>query len=205
MSDMPELFKCPIVPVLTIDAAEQAVPLAETLQKAGFSALEVTFRTQHAAAAIAAMRKACPGMNIGAGTITGKKQFDDACGVGSDFLVSPGCDAALFDLFETATMPVFPGIATPSEALTALSHGYKVQKFFPASANGGTAMLKAMAAPLAEISFMPTGGIDRENMLDYLDLPNVVAVGGSWMIDKTALAKGDWEALGSFAEQQIRV
>ena len=96
-------------------------------------------------------------------------------------------------------------VATPSEALTALSHGYKVQKFFPASANGGTAMLKAMAAPLAEISFMPTGGIDRENMLDYLDLPNVVAVGGSWMIDKTALAKGDWEALGSFAEQQIRV
>ena len=80
-----------------------------------------------------------------------------------------------------------------------MSHGYKVQKFFPASANGGTAMLKAMAAPL--LSFMPTGGIDR----DYLDLPNVVAVGGSWMIDKTALAEGDWEALGSFAEQQIRV
>ena len=205
MSERPDLFTCPIVPVLTIDAAEQAVPLAETLQKAGFSALEVTFRTAHAAGAIAAMRKACPNMHIGAGTITGPAQFEAACSVGSDFLVSPGCDAVLFDLFKSATMPVFPGIATPSEALAAFAHGYKVQKFFPAGANGGTAMLKAMAAPLAEISFMPTGGIGRENMLDYLDLPNVVAVGGSWMIDKTALANSDWEALGSFAEQQIRV
>lgn len=204
MNELDTLFSCPIVPVLTIEAPEQAVPLAETLQKAGFSALEVTFRTAHAASAIAAMRKACPNMHIGAGTITGETQFEAACSVGSDFLVSPGCDAALFDLFKSATMPVFPGIATPSEALTAYAHGYKVQKFFPASANGGTAMLKAMAAPLADIFFMPTGGIDRENMLDYLDLPNVVAIGGSWMIDKTALANGEWEALGSYAEQQIR-
>ena len=105
------------------------------------------------------MRKACPDLHIGAGTITGAAQFDAACAAGSDFLVSPGTGPTLFELFKQATMPVFPGIATPSEALTAYEQGYKIQKFFPASANGGTAMLKAMAAPLADISFMPTGGI----------------------------------------------
>lgn len=205
MSDKAELFSCPIVPVLTIDAAEQAVPLARVLQEVGFSALEVTFRTPHAAAAIAAMREACPSIHIGAGTITGKKQFDEACAAGSDFLVSPGCDPSLFDLFKTASVPIFPGIATPSEALAAFAHGYRVQKFFPAHANGGTAMLKAMAAPLSEIAFMPTGGVNRDNMQEYLNLPNVLAVGGSWMIDQSALAKGHWEDLGLFAEQQIRL
>ena len=204
MSDTHGLFACPIVPVLTVNALEHAVPLAETLGKAGFTALEVTFRTTHAAAAIAAMRKACPDLNIGAGTITGAAQFDAACAVGSDFLVSPGTGPTLFNLFKQAKMPVFPGIATPSEALAAYEQGYKIQKFFPASANGGTAMLKAMSAPLADISFMPTGGIHRENMQDYLDLPNVVAIGGSWMIDSKALAAGDWDALGAYAERQIQ-
>jgi 2-dehydro-3-deoxyphosphogluconate aldolase / (4S)-4-hydroxy-2-oxoglutarate aldolase len=204
MNDTSEIFACPIVPVLTVSAPEQAVPLAETLGKAGFTALEVTFRTPHAAEAIAAMRKACPDLHIGAGTITGAAQFDAACAVGSDFLVSPGTGPALFELFKQASMPVFPGIATPSEAIAAYEQGYKVQKFFPASANGGTAMLKAMSAPLADISFMPTGGIGRENMQEYLDLPNVVAIGGSWMIDAKALAAGDWDAMGAYAERQIQ-
>ena len=204
MNENPDLFACPIVPVLTINTPEQAVPLAETLGKVGFSALEVTFRTAHAATAIAAMRKACPDLHIGAGTITGAAQFDAACAAGSDFLVSPGTGPTLFELFKQATVPVFPGIATPSEALAAYEQGYKIQKFFPASANGGTAMLKAMSAPLANISFMPTGGIHRENMQDYLALPNVVSIGGSWMIDADALAAGDWDKLGAYAERQIQ-
>lgn len=197
-----QLFDCPLVPVLTIDALEHAQPLAEALQAAGFSALEVTFRTPHAAAAIQAMKQACPNIYVGAGTITNAEQFDAACYAGSDFLVSPGTSSNLFALFNTVDIPVFPGVASASEAITALEHGYGVQKFFPAEAAGGSQALKALAGPLSKISFMPTGGIDASNMDAYLALPNVVAIGGSWMIDKSALAQGDWAKLTQFAQQQ---
>ena len=196
------LFECQIVPVITIDALEQAEPLALALQSAGFTALEVTFRTAHAAEAIKLMKQACPTIHIGAGTITGAAQFDAACDAGSDFLVSPGTSSALFELFETVNVPVFPGVASASEAIAAFERGYSAQKFFPAGAIGGSAALKALAAPLAQISFMPTGGISDKNMQEYLDLPNVVAIGGSWMIDKSALAQADWDALTAYAEQK---
>ena len=197
-----QLFDCPLVPVLTIDALEQAQPLALALQAAGYTALEVTFRTPHAAAAIQAMKQACPQIYVGAGTITSAQQFDAACHAASDFLVSPGTSPNLFALFDSIDIPVFPGVASASEAITAWERGYRVQKFFPAEASGGSQALKALAAPLSNITFMPTGGIDASNMSDYLALPNVVAIGGSWMIDKAALAQGDWDKLTEFAQQQ---
>ncbi len=196
------MFECRIIPVLTIDALEHAAPLSQALEAAGYTALEVTFRTPHAAAAITAMKQACPDMLIGAGTITGAEQFDAACAAGSDFLVSPGTSHALFELFDTVDIPVFPGVASASEAISAFERGYAVQKFFPASAIGGSAALKALAAPLANISFMPTGGIHKANMQEYLSLPNVVAVGGSWMIDKAAVEKADWQQVSAFAQEQ---
>ena len=196
------MFECPIVPVITIDELEQAAPLGLALQAAGYTALEITFRTPHAAAAISAMKQACPELHIGAGTITGAPQFDAACSADSDFLVSPGTSDTLFKLFDTVDIPVFPGVASASEAISAFERGYQVQKFFPASAIGGSAALKALAAPLANISFMPTGGINGTNRQEYLSLPNVVAVGGSWMIDKAAVAQADWEQVTRFAQQQ---
>ena len=196
------MFECPIVPVITIEELEQAAPLGLALQAAGYTALEITFRTPHAASAISAMKQACPELHIGAGTITGAPQFDAACSADSDFLVSPGTSDTLFKLFDTVDIPVFPGVASASEAISAFERGYQVQKFFPASAIGGSAALKALAAPLANISFMPTGGINGTNRQEYLSLPNVVAVGGSWMIDKAAVAQADWEQVTRFAQQQ---
>ena len=196
------MFECPIVPVITIDELEQAAPLGLALQAAGYTALEITFRTPHAASAISAMKQACPELHIGAGTITGAPQFDAACSADSDFLVSPGTSDTLFKLFDMVDIPVFPGVASASEAISAFERGYQVQKFFPASAIGGSAALKALAAPLANISFMPTGGINGTNRQEYLSLPNVVAVGGSWMIDKAAVAQADWEQVTRFAQQQ---
>ena len=197
-----KMFECPIVPVITIEELEQAAPLGLALQAAGYTALEITFRTPHAASAISAMKQACPELHIGAGTITGAPQFDAACSADSDFLVSPGTSDTLFKLFDTVDIPVFPGVASASEAISAFERGYQVQKFFPASSIGGSAALKALAAPLANISFMPTGGINGTNRQEYLSLPNVVAVGGSWMIHKAALAQADWEQVTRFAQQQ---
>lgn len=197
-----KMFECPIVPVITIEELEQAAPLGLALQAAGYTALEITFRTPHAASAISAMKQACPELHIGAGTITGAPQFDAACSADSDFLVSPGTSDTLFKLFDTVDIPVFPGVASASEAISAFERGYQVQKFFPASAIGGSAALKALAAPLANISFMPTGGINGTNRQEYLSLPNVVAVGGSWMIDKAAVAQADWGQVTRFAQQQ---
>ena len=197
-----KIFECPTVPVITIEELEQAAPLGLALQAAGYTALEITFRTPHAASAISAMKQACPELHIGAGTITGAPQFDAACSADSDFLVSPGTSDTLFKLFDTVDIPVFPGVASASEAISAFERGYQVQKFFPANAIGGSAALKALAAPLANISFMPTGGINGTNRQEYLSLPNVVAVGGSWMIDKAAVAQADWEQVTRFAQQQ---
>lgn len=203
--DIPErMLKTPFVPVLVVNRPDDAALLAMALERAGLTALEVTFRTRFAAAAIADMKRACPDVYVGAGTLTRPDQIEAALDAGSDFLVTPGATERLYAALASTLVPVFPGVATASEALRALEHGYPLQKFFPAETNGGIQALKALHGPLPQISFMPTGGIHRANMADYLALPNVNAIGGSWMIDSAAVAAGDWETVTRHAVAQTR-
>jgi len=195
---------CPIVPVLTIDDIGIAAPLAQALFASGLTTAEITLRTPQALDAIRVMKTAAPELMIGAGTILSAKDVQASLDAGSDFLVTPAMCADLLSAVKSAPVPVFPGVATPSEALEMYSHGLSYVKFFPAEANGGVQALRAMAGPLPHITFMPTGGITEKTAPDYLALPNVIAIGGSWMIDKQALAAHSFEqvklsAMGAIA------
>lgn len=189
----------PVVPVLVIDDAAQAGPLAEALVAGGLRALEVTLRTPAALDAIRAMSEAAPDAVVGAGTLLSRDDVRAAQEAGAKFGVSPGATDAVLDAAAEAGMPFLPGVATPSEAMRAAERGYEIVKFFPAEANGGIPVLKAWASPLAKLRFCPTGGVSPKNAAEYLALPNVVCVGGSWVADKKLMAAGDWTAVRSLA------
>lgn len=189
------------VPVLTIESAEQAVPLARALAAGGLSMIEVTLRTAAALDAMRAIIAELPQMMVGAGTITTAADVLAAQDAGARFLVSPGTPAALADALAAATVPALPGCATVSEAMALAARGFKLLKFFPAEASGGIAWLKAVAEPLPGIKFCPTGGITPSNARDYLALPNVVAVGGSWAAPKDAVASGDFARITTVARE----
>ena len=197
------LKACPIVPVLTIDNLQSAAPLASALANAGLTTAEITLRTPHALAAISAMKAAAPELFIGAGTILSSKNLDAALEAGSDFIVTPAVSTKLLPAIKACSKPVFPGAATPSEALELYDQGFEYVKFFPAESNGGVPALKSMAGPLPQITFMPTGGINGQSAPNYLALPNVVAVGGSWMVDKQALISGDFDKIQASARQAV--
>jgi len=190
---MHALKTCPIVPVLTINDAKIAGPLAQALSSAGLTTAEITLRTPQALDAVREMKAAAPELMIGAGTILTPDDVQACLEAGSDFLVTPAMSSSLLPALKAVSVPVFPGVATPSEALEMYSQGFTYVKFFPAEANGGVQALGAMAAPLSNISFMPTGGITAKTAPDYLALDNVIAVGGSWMIDTQALAAHNFE------------
>ena len=194
---------CPIVPVLTIKDVNSAAPLAKALSAAGLTTAEITLRTPAALVAISAMKTAAPELFIGAGTILSPKDLDAALAAGSDFIVTPAVSTKLLSAIKASPKPVFPGVATPSEALEMYEHGFEYVKFFPAESNGGVPALKSMAGPLPQITFMPTGGINGESAPNYLALSNVIAVGGSWMVDKQALNTGDFEAIEASARRAI--
>ncbi|MDQ7080561.1 MAG: bifunctional 4-hydroxy-2-oxoglutarate aldolase/2-dehydro-3-deoxy-phosphogluconate aldolase [Paracoccaceae bacterium] len=190
----------PVIPVLVIEDAATARPLAEALVAGGLPVLEVTLRTPAALAAIAAMR-AVKGAIVGAGTLVSQNDVRKAHEAGASFGVSPG---ATDDLLQAATamgMPLLPGAATASEAMSLLARGYDMLKFFPAEGAGGTAALKSLAGPLPQISFCPTGGITPDNAAAYLALPNVACVGGSWVAPRDPVRRGDWDAIRSLARQ----
>ena len=197
------LKACPIVPVLTIDNLQSAAPLASALANAGLTTAEITLRTPHALAAISAMKAAAPELFIGAGTILSSKDLDAALEAGSDFIVTPAVSTKLLPAIKACSKPVFPGAATPSEALELYDQGFEYVKFFPAESNGGVPALKSMAGPLPQITFMPTGGINGTSAPNYLALPNVIAVGGSWMVDKQALISGDFDKIQASARQAV--
>lgn len=184
-----------ILPVVAIDQPESALPLAKACVDAGLPGLEITFRTACAAQAIRDIRAAFPQLLIGAGTILSRELADQAIAAGADFLVTPGLNPNVVRYAQEKGMPILPGVTTPGEVEQAMELGLSVLKFFPAEISGGVAKLKLLAGPYKNVSFLPTGGIDQGNFRDYLALPNVVAVGGSFMIDKTALAAGDYQAL----------
>lgn len=171
-----------IIPVIKLNRVEEAVPLAQALLAGGIPVAEVTFRTEAAAAGIAAIRREFPQMLVGAGTVLTTEQATAAIDAGAQFVVSPGSNGKIIDRVLTAGVAMIPGVATPTEIEAAMEKGLRVLKFFPAEALGGVAMLKALAGPYPQIKFVPTGGISAGNMKEYLHQKNVLAVGGSWMI-----------------------
>jgi len=186
------LRHAPVIPVLTVEGADDAVPLATALVAGGLPLLEVTLRTDGALKAITAMAKQVPGAIVGAGTIRTADQAKAAVDAGATFLVSPGATPQVIAAVQKLGVPFLPGCATASEAMRLAEEGFRFLKFFPAEAAGGVNYLKSLAAPLADLRFCPTGGIDAEKAKAYLALPNVVCVGGSWITPAAALKAGDW-------------
>jgi 2-dehydro-3-deoxyphosphogluconate aldolase/(4S)-4-hydroxy-2-oxoglutarate aldolase len=189
----------PVIPIITIDDAATAVPLARALVAGGLPAIEVTLRTEPALAAARAMIAEVPEAVIGLGTVTRRDHIAAALDIGARFLVSPGFSVELADLARQSKLPFLPGIATPSELMAAVAAGFSILKFFPAEPAGGVAMLRALHGPFPEVGFCPTGGIDAAKAVAYLELPNVVAVGGSWVAPRTALIGKDWQKITALA------
>lgn len=191
--------RAPVIPVLTIDRVADAVPLARALVRGGLPALEITLRTTAAMEALKAIAADVPEAIVGAGTVLNEAQLDQIQAAGARFGVSPGCTAGLATAARKARMPFLPAVQTVSEALGLAELGFTVLKFFPAGSAGGPAWLNAVAAPLPEIRFCPTGGINQENAATYLALPNVACVGGSWVAPPAAIAAGRWEDIERLA------
>lgn len=191
----------PVIPVLTIERTADAVPLARALAAGGLKVIEVTLRTKVAIEAVRAIAAEVPDCVLGVGTVLKAADITAAVGAGAKFLVSPGTPHELGAALADASVPVLPGCATVSEAMALAARGFKVLKFFPAETSGGIAWLKSVAAPLAEAKFCPTGGIDAKNAKAYLSCPNVVAVGGSWVAPKDAVASGDWARITQLARE----
>ncbi|MFJ4332471.1 MULTISPECIES: bifunctional 4-hydroxy-2-oxoglutarate aldolase/2-dehydro-3-deoxy-phosphogluconate aldolase [unclassified Streptomyces] len=191
----------PVVPVVVVDDLADAVPLARALVAGGLPAIEVTLRTPVALDAIRAIAGEVPGAVVGAGTVVTAEQVAEVMTAGARFLVSPGWTEALLEAMRASGVPFLPGVSTTSEVVALLERGVREMKFFPAEAAGGTAYLKALAAPLPQARFCPTGGISPASAPEYLALPNVGCVGGSWMLPKDAVAGRDWGRVEALARE----
>ena len=184
--------RAPIVPVLVVPDVDAAAPLAEALVAGGLTIAEVTLRTESGLKVIEEMKKAQPDLIVGAGTVLTGEDVSNAMNAGSDFLVSPGISPKLLDALGDHKEITIPGVATASEAMTRHEEGFRMLKLFPAAIAGGVGALKALSGPLPHLEFMPTGGVSADNAADYLALPNVVAVGGSWIATEKDVATGAW-------------
>ncbi|EIJ36327.1 bifunctional 4-hydroxy-2-oxoglutarate aldolase/2-dehydro-3-deoxy-phosphogluconate aldolase [Thiothrix nivea] len=191
----------PVMPVIVIEDLAHAVPLAKALVAGGLRVLEVTLRTPVAMQAVAMIAAEVPEAVVGVGTLTRPEQFAEAEAVGAQFAVSPGLTSALVVASKQSAMPLLPGIFTPGEAMQAFEDGFRYLKLFPAKQAGGLGMLKALGGPLPELSFCPTGGISSTDFRDYLALPNVVCVGGSWVASLELMRAGDWQAITQLAAE----
>jgi Entner-Doudoroff aldolase len=198
-----EILKvAPVIPVMVVERIEDAVPLAQALYNGGLKVLEITLRTPCALDAITAMVENLPAdAVIGAGTIITPQDLEKAVKAGSTFLVSPGTTPALIEAAKASSVPLLPGVATPTEAMHLLVEGFTHQKFFPAEAAGGVPMLKSIGGPLPQITFCPTGGIDLAKAPTYLALPNVACVGGTWMAPKELMKAGRWDEIERLARE----
>ncbi len=190
----------PVIPVLVVDDAATAADLARALVTGGLPALEVTLRTPAALDAIREMARVQGGV-VGAGTLLTEKDVEAAKEAGASFGVSPGFTRRLLDAAEANDLPMLPGAATPSEAMYLLQRGYSVQKFFPAEVNGGVRALKAWGGPIPQVRFCPTGGVSLANAAQYLALPNVLCVGGSWVAPSAMVGAGDWAGVTRLAAE----
>ncbi|MES2858028.1 MAG: bifunctional 4-hydroxy-2-oxoglutarate aldolase/2-dehydro-3-deoxy-phosphogluconate aldolase [Pseudomonadota bacterium] len=191
----------PVIPVLTIEHLRDALPLARALASNGLPVLEITLRTTCALDAIAQIARELPDACVGAGTVLTQRDLDAVIEAGARFAISPGATDALYRDATNAAIPLIPGIATASELMRGLEHGWQRFKFFPAESSGGIAALRGFAGPFAQVRFCPTGGIDAAKAPGYLAQPNVACVGGSWMVPSDALKARDWERVGTLARQ----
>ena len=194
-----------LIPVIKIDDAEKAAPLAKALCDGGLPAAEVTFRTAAAKDAIAKMSAAFPDMLIGAGTVLTTAQVDEAVAAGAKFIVSPGLNPKVVRYCLDKEIPILPGCATPSDMEQAIELGLSVVKFFPAEANGGLKSIKAMSAPYTQLRFMPTGGVNEQNLGDYLAFPKIIACGGSFMVNDALIQAGDFAAITELTRKAVSI
>ena len=192
-----------VVPVVVLNDAKDALPLAKALVEGGLACAEVTFRTEAAEESIRLMSEAYPEMCVGAGTVLTIDQVDRAVKAGAKFIVSPGFDPEIVDYCLENNIPVFPGCVTPSEVAQAVKRGLKVVKFFPAEQAGGIAMIKAMAAPYTMVKFMPTGGISTKNLADYLSCDKILCCGGSWMVKGDMIKAGEFDKICTMAKEAV--
>lgn len=194
-----------VVPVVKLDSADDALPLAAALKKGGLCCAEVTFRTDAAEESIRRIAKEYPDFLVAAGTVLTPAQADAAMNAGASFVVSPGLNPEVVKHCIAKGYPIIPGVCTPSEVEMALSLGLKYLKFFPAEAAGGVKMIKAMAAPYTMVKFMPTGGIGVKNLKDYLDCKAVYACGGSWMVPADKIAEGKFDEIADLTREAVEL
>lgn len=197
--------KLGVVPVVVLNDANDAKPLAKALCEGGLPCAEVTFRTAAAKDSIKIMTDEYPDMIVGAGTVLTTEQVDEAMEAGAKFIVSPGFDPEIVDYCIEKNIPVFPGCVTPSEIMQAVKRNLKIVKFFPAEQYGGVDAIKALAAPYAGIKFMPTGGINTKNLETYLSDDKIVACGGSWMVKGELINAGEFEKIKSLVKEAVRL
>ncbi len=199
------LSQAPVLPVLSIENLDDAIPLARALVDAGLPVLEITLRSAVAIEAIRIISRDVPGAIVGAGTVLDATALRAVTNAGALFAIAPGSTEALYAAAADADIPFLPAIATASELMRGLEHGHRRFKFFPAESSGGIAALKSFAGPFADVRFCPTGGIDAVQAPGYLALPNVITVGGSWMVPKSALDARDWEAIAKLSRECARL
>ena len=193
----------PVIPVIVLNDVAHAVPMARALVQGGIRMLEVTLRTPQALACIEAIAKAVPEAVVGAGTLRSKADAQAAASAGARFAVSPGYTSALGTACRDLGLPLLPGVATGGEIMAAQEDGFSALKFFPAMQAGGSAILKAWSGPFFDVKFCPTGGISLQNAPEFLALPNVLCVGGSWLVPADALAQGDWARITTLAREAV--
>jgi 2-dehydro-3-deoxyphosphogluconate aldolase / (4S)-4-hydroxy-2-oxoglutarate aldolase len=193
----------PVIPVIVIEDARTAVPLARALLAGGVRVLEITLRTEAALEATTRVAKQVPDIIVGVGTITRPEYFGAARAAGARFAVTPGLTQDLAWAARESRLPLLPGVMTPSELIAASAAGFREMKLFPARQAGGTEMLKALAGPFPDVLFCPTGGITAETAPEFLALPNVACVGGSWLTPRDAVARGDWAGITALARHAV--
>jgi len=193
----------PVMPVMVIEDAENAVPLARALMAGGIKVLEITLRTEAAMASIKAISEQVEGALVGAGTITTPEQLQAVADAGAVFAISPGLTPKLLEAANKSSIALIPGISSVSELMTGMEYGLDHFKFFPAAAAGGIPMLKGIAGPIPQITFCPTGGISPSNYNDYLALKNVACVGGSWLVPADVVKNKDWDAVTALAKEAV--
>ena len=194
-----------VVPVVVLQDAKDAVPLAKALCQGGLPCAEVTFRTAAAAESIQKMTQEFPEMLVGAGTVLTTEQVDAAVAAGAKFIVSPGFDPEIVDYCLEKQIPVFPGCITPSEVAQAVKRGLRVVKFFPAQQFGGVATIKALAAPYVGLKFMPTGGVSAKNLREFLECKSIAACGGSWMVKGDLIEAGNFEEIERLTAEAVKL
>ena len=206
MMDIAEKFqKLGVVPVVVLEDTKDAVPLAKALVEGGLPCAEVTFRTEAAEESIRLMTEQFPEMLVGAGTVLTREQVDAAVLAGAKFIVSPGFDPEIVDYCLEKKIPVFPGCITPSEVAQAVKRGLKVVKFFPAEPAGGLKYIRAIAAPYTMMKFMPTGGINPQNVREYLAYDRIAACGGSWMVKNTMIENNEFDRIEELVKEAVEI